>query len=295
EPLLADDRPVDPAESGGSPQRDTRLNDLVSTDPTFIPIALPITEQLGRDLIQALEPGGAAAQLSARVAPANPLGQLVFRHLLGLTGFSVGDVLVDPGQFITETKLRPRIQQLLTHQYQVPGTDVRLGVVLTEVAQLLDENGMPVDPTVKARRYTQEETKPVVESSSSHGWDVGATVDAAALPGGETRSAGARFGGKTGSHAGESSTAELAEVAERNTEHKAKHRFYHYGLTLVVHLPGGRTVAVASPDGLYGQSQRSSEDLLSPGDPRRESLTVNGRVFTPARLLLATERAVESV
>ncbi|TDC31096.1 hypothetical protein E1211_23100, partial [Micromonospora sp. 15K316] len=295
EPLLADDQPIDPQAWGESPQRDAGLNDLVAADPTFIPIALPITEQLGQDLIRALEPGGSQTPLAAKVAPTSRLGQLVFRHLLGLTGFTLGDVLVDPGQFIAETNLRPRIQQLLDHRYRVPGTDVRLGIVLTGVAQLLDENGMPVEPTVKARRYTQEETKPVVESGSSRGWDAGVTVDGAAVPGGETRSAGARLGAKTGSHSGKKFTAELAEIAERNTEYRARHTFYHYGLTLVVHLPDGRTVDVPSPEGLYGQSQRSPDALLGPDDPRRDSLAVNGRLLTSARLLQATDRAVEAV
>ncbi|MET8525253.1 hypothetical protein [Micromonospora sp. NPDC005172] len=274
---------------------DAGLNDLVAADPTFIPIALPITEQFGHDLIQALEPGGSGTDLSAKVAPTNSVGQFVYRHLLALTGFTLGDALVDPERFVSEPNLRPRVQQLLDHRYRVPGTDVRVGIVLNEVAQLLDEDGMPVRATVKARRYAQNETKPVASNSFTSGWEAGLSADGAAYPAAKAKSAGARIAGKAGRRSAGTFAEDLTEVVERNTESRAPHALYRYGLTFVVHLPDGRTVPVRSPESLYGQSRRMPEKLLADGDPRRESLALNGRAFTRARLSSITNRVVESV
>ncbi|MEU5785815.1 hypothetical protein [Micromonospora lupini] len=274
---------------------DTGLNDLVTADPTFIPIALPITEQFGHDLIHALEPGRSTGDLSAKVEPTNSVGRFVYRHLLALTGFTLGDALVDPERFVSEPNLRPRIQQLLDHRYRVPGTDVRVGIELSEVAQLLGEDGMPVRATVKARRYAQKETTPVVTNSSTKGWEAGLSADGAAYPAAKARSAGARLAGKTGRHSAGTFAADLTEVVERNKESRAPHALYRYGLTFVVHLSDGRTIRVPSPEGLYGQSQRLPEKLLTAGDPRRQTLALNGRALTPARLSSIADRVVESV
>ncbi|MFC3499560.1 hypothetical protein ACFOOK_00905 [Micromonospora krabiensis] len=276
-------QPTDVSRRYESPELNAGLNRLVAGDPTFIPLAFPINERLRRNLAQALSRTGELSRAGTGFAG----------YLRGLTAFTVGDSLVDADQFVAESNLRPRMQALLAHQYQVPGTSVRLGVVLTEVAQLLDGNGLPLTPTYKSRQYAQDETTPVTGRSTASGAHGGVIPEIAGRDIGPATLFGGRGGWKGGRDGGRDSAAELAETSEYNTESSANHTYYRYRVTVVAHLPGGQTVEFPSADGLYGLSRRSPDDLLA-ANPALSERLVNGRVFTRERLARSVDRAVSA-
>ncbi|MFI7608276.1 hypothetical protein ACIBTV_24445 [Micromonospora sp. NPDC049366] len=307
EPVARVGQPTDVSRRHDSPQLEAGLNRLVADDPTFIPLALPLSETLRRDLAQALTTTGTPARTGTGLADylrglTAAQGLSVTRlpgrawtgltdYLRGLTAFSVGAPLVDADQFVAESNLRPRVRQLLAHQYQVPGTPVRLGIVLTEAAQLLDDNGLPLTPTYKSRQYTQDETTPVTGRGTASGAHGGVIPEIAGRDIGPATLIGGRGGWKGTRDGGRDATAELAETSEYNTESSANHTYYRYRLTVVAHLPGGRTVSFPSADGLYGLSRRSPEDLMA-ANPTLSDRLVNGRVLTRERLARTVDRAV---
>ncbi|MFI7609462.1 hypothetical protein ACIBTV_30715 [Micromonospora sp. NPDC049366] len=254
----SDPRPMDapppPASSDGkAPPGGPNLNALVANDRTFVPVGLPTAREIGTGLLTALNTPASGLEATNRGAdaaavpqllqgsdPQSRLARFLHRHLISDTGFALGDDLVDPAQFIDERHLRPRLAQLLAHRYELPGTGIRLGVVLTEMSQLLDADEQPLRAELDGRGYGQRTTIPA---------DRQAGLSRMFAP---ERDLGRGLDG----------------TVPRRPEDRAEYTYYRYGMTVVAYLPNGQVVNVAHPQGLYGISRRSPDELLSASDSR---------------------------
>ncbi|TWJ27444.1 WD domain G-beta repeat uncharacterized protein [Micromonospora sagamiensis] len=166
----------------------------------------------------------------------------------GVHGGSDFDRLV--AHHASEMMLRSRIEPLLEHRYQVPGTGVTLGLDIRRAEFYVDKDGQPLAFEQKARRYQQNEAGPINKGDSSSGWEFSFGPQTGAPTGGIKKLGWNGDGHGVGREHGEAHAAEMSEVNERNVEAKRAFHQYRYDVTAVIYGPYG-TLLVDVERGLY--------------------------------------------
>ncbi|MFI2652608.1 toxin glutamine deamidase domain-containing protein [Micromonospora fulviviridis] len=150
----------------------------------------------------------------------------------------------------SEMMLRSRLEPLLQHRYQVPGTGVTLGLDLRRAEFYVDKDGRPLAFEQKARRYQQNEAGPINKGDSSSGWEFSFGPQVGERTGGIKKLGWNGDGFGVGREDGEAHAAEMSEVNERNVEAKRAFHQYRYDVTAVIYGPYG-TLLVDVDRGLY--------------------------------------------
>jgi hypothetical protein len=166
----------------------------------------------------------------------------------GVHGGSDFDRLV--AHHASEMMLRSRLEPLLQHRYEVPGTGVTLGLDIRRAEFYVDKDGQPLAFEQKARRYQQNEAGPINKGDSSSGWEFSFGPQTGDPTGGIKKLGWNGDGFGVGREDGEAHAAEMSEVNERNVEAKRTFHQYRYDVTAAIYGPHG-TLLVDVERGLY--------------------------------------------
>ncbi|MFF3855673.1 toxin glutamine deamidase domain-containing protein [Micromonospora sp. NPDC002575] len=175
----------------------------------------------------------------------------------------------------SEMMLRPRLEPLLEHRYQVPGTGITVGLNLRRAEVYVDKDGRPLAFEQKARRYQQNESGPINKGGSSSGREFSFGPQGGASAG--IKKVGWNGDGFGADHEnGEAHAAEMSEVNERNVEAKRTFHQYRYDVTAVIYGPHG-TLLVDVERGLYVMREQpptipltANPSTTGQSDPARE-------------------------
>ncbi|WP_432974635.1 hypothetical protein [Dactylosporangium sp. CA-233914] len=210
----------------------------------------------------------------------------------------------------TDSMLRPRIGQLLRHDYTIPGTGTRAGLDIRNVhyyevpepdspagsatgsgagsatgsgagsatgSAAGSAAGRPLQFEHKGRSYRQTAQTPSHESSSGSDWQFSAGLLGRGPVGSDSKMGTGQVPGfgfsKESGHEATSSN-----VAERNSEMKRSYYLYRYDATLVLYGPSGDPLRIDLDQALYASSAQRPA-ITQPAPPTQPTEPVR---FTPA-------------
>nr|WP_221383178.1 hypothetical protein [Actinoplanes polyasparticus] len=187
----------------------------------------------------------------------------------------------------TDSMLRPRIGQMLRHDYTIPGTDIRVGLDIRNECGYQVPDGdahRPLTFEHKGRTYQQTAQTPSHENSSGSGWQFsGGLLGRGGADGGERKVGTSQVPG-LGWGRGSAYEATSSSVAERNSEAKRSYYLYRYDVTLVLYGSSGDPLRIDLDEAFFAGSGRvpaTSPAMAGPRVEERPSEETGDRRLTP--------------